>query len=42
MKILITGGNGFLGSAIFNLLKKPTIKFIVLDNTNKKNLKKIL
>jgi len=40
MRILITGGNGFLGSAICNQFTRTNHKIFVLDNTNKKNLKK--
>ena len=40
MRILITGGNGFLGSAICNQITRTNHKVFVLDNTNKKNLKK--
>lgn len=40
MRILITGGNGFLGSAICNQLTRTNHEVFVLDNTNKKNIKK--
>lgn len=40
MKILITGGSGFLGKAIYNRLIKTRHKVFMLDNLNKINLKK--
>ena len=42
-KILITGANGFLGSAIVKLAikKKFRVNVLVRENTNLKNLEKI-
>ena len=41
MKILITGGNGFLGSAIYKQLNNSNHKVFILDNKEKNNLKGI-
>lgn len=40
MKILITGGNGFLGSAIYKQLNNSNHKVFILDNKEKNNLKR--
>ena len=40
-KILITGGTGFIGSAISNYFCKKGYKITILDNNSRGNLRRI-